>query len=189
MARAQLERFTVIKFVGAGIIFISSLFWGFKSSLTPYKRYKNLIKINSCLNTMKNEIRFSSDYIDDVLIRVAKISEFDYLFKTATALYKSIPISERWKKAVTCDAPLLHLSKEDTETLKMFGLELGMTDREGQLKNIENTMSMLETLQSEAKEDYDKTSRLRKGLGVSVGLFTIILLYWKNYGGKLWMSI
>ena len=167
----------MIKFIGAGIIFLSSVFWGFASSQVPYKRYKNLIKISSCLNTMKNEIRFSSDYIDDILIRVAKISEFDYLFKTATAFDKSIPISKRWKEALICDAPLLHLSKEDSEALKMFGLELGMTDREGQLNNIENTISILQSLELSAKDDYDKTSKLKKGLGVSFGLVTIILLY------------
>lgn len=167
----------MIKLIGALIILISSVIWGFASSQIPYKRYKNLIKISSCLNTMKNEIRFSSDYIDNILIRVAKISEFDLLFKTAASFDKSMPISERWKKAVISDAPLLHLSKEDTEALTMFGLELGMTDREGQLKNIESSMSILKTLQQSAKDDYDKTSRLKKGLGVSLGIFTIILLY------------
>lgn len=177
MVRVQLERFIVIKFIGALTILISSIFWGFINSQIPYKRYKNLIKIHSCLNTMKNEIRYSSDYIDDVLIRVSKISEFDYLFKTATEFDKSIPVSGRWKRAIECDAPSLHLEKEDIETLEMFGLELGMTDREGQLKNIENTMSILRTLQEAAKDDYDNTSKLKKGLGVSVGLFAIILLY------------
>ena len=170
----------MIKFIGALIILISSIILGFLSSQIPYKRYKNLIKIHSCLNTLKNEIRYSSDYIDDVLLRVSKISEFDYLFKTTTDFNKNIPVSDRWKKAVECDAPFLHLSKEDSETLKMFGLELGMTDREGQLKNIENTMSILKTLQESAKNDYDNTSKLRKGLGVSVGLFAIILLYWNE---------
>ena len=62
----------MIKLIGALTILISSIFWGFISSQTPYKRYKNLIKIHSCLNTMKNEIRYSSDYIDDVLLRVSK---------------------------------------------------------------------------------------------------------------------
>lgn len=177
MVLVQLERYIVIKFIGALIILVSSIIWGCLSSQIPYKRYKNLIKIHSCLNTMKNEIRYSSDYIDDVLLKVSKISEFDYLFKTTTDFNKNIPVSDRWKKAIECDAPFLHLSKEDTETLKMFGLELGMTDREGQLKNIENTMSILKTLQVSAKNDYDNTSKLRKGLGVSVGLFAIILLY------------
>lgn len=167
----------MIKFIGAGIILISSIMWGFLNAMSPYKRYNNLMKISLCLNTMKNEIRFSSEYIDDVLIKVYKITEFEYIFKTATLFDKSISISKRWKMAVVNDAPLLHLSKEDVEILSLFASELGMTDREGQLKNIENTLSHLNTLEHAAKDEYDKNSKLQKGLGLSVGLFAIILLY------------
>lgn len=147
------------------------------SSQIPYKRYKNLLKIISCLNTMKNEIRFSQDYIDDVLIKVSKICEFNFIFKTATTFDKTLPVSKRWKQALICDAPSLKLSSQDFEALISFGAELGMTDREGQLRNIENTMSILNTLQVSAKDEYEKMSKLKKGLGLSLGLFTIILLY------------
>ena len=165
------------KIFGAIMIFLSCTFWGFSSSLVPYKRYKNLIKIMSALNTMKNEIRFSSDYIDEIILKAVKISEFDYIFQTTAEYEKSIPISKRWKDAVLEDYQKLHLNKEDCEALIMFGSELGMTDREGQLKNIENTLAMLATLKESAKEDYEKMSKLKKGLGLSLGLFTIIILF------------
>lgn len=167
----------MIKLFGASIIFIFSTAWGYISSQIPYKRYKNLLKIISCLNTMKNEIRFSQDYIDDILLKVSKICEFDFIFKTTTTFDKTIPISKRWKQALTYDAPSLKLSTQDCEALIGFGAELGMTDKEGQLKNIENTVSILNTLQVSAKDEYEKMSKLKKGLGLSLGLFTIILLY------------
>ena len=74
------------------------------------------------------------------------------------------------------DSPLLNLKKEDSEILIMLGHELGMTDREGQLKIIDNLLSSLNTLQTNAKEEYDKKSKLQKGLGISLGLFAIIIL-------------
>ena len=58
----------------------------------------------------------------------------------------------------------------------MFGHELGMTDREGQLKIIDNLLSNLRTSITDAKEEYDKKSKLQKGLGISLGLFAIIIL-------------
>ena len=166
----------MFKFVGALLIFSSTTILGFKSSLIPLKRYRNLYKISNCLNTMKNEIRYSSDFIDEILIKVSKINDFPFLFKSTAEIDKKIPISSRWKKAVTADAPLLKLNKEDCESLIIFGQELGMTDREGQLKIIENILSTLDTLQQNAKEDYDKKSKLQKGLGISLGLFAIIIL-------------
>ncbi len=167
----------MIRFIGAALILVSTSVWGFLNSMIPYKRYKNLIKIIAALNAMKNEIRFSSDYIDNVLIKVSLITDFDMIFKTAANIDKALPISARWKKALQEDASSLHLSKEDYEVLAMLGAELGMTDREGQLKNIENTISMLEVLQNSAKEDYENMSKLKKGLGVSVGLFAVIILF------------
>ncbi len=167
----------MFKYIGALLIFSSSALIGFKSSLIPLKRYKNLYKISNCLNTMKNEIRYTSDYIDEVLQNVSKINNFTFIFKTTASIDRKIPVSTRWEKAVLTDAPLLNLSKEDCEILIMFGHELGMTDREGQLKIIENLLSSIETLQQKAKEEYDKKSKLQKGLGISLGLFAIIILF------------
>lgn len=166
----------MFKYIGALLIFTSSALIGFKSSLIPLKRHKNLYKISNCFNTMKNEIRYSSDYIDEILKKVSKINNFAFIFKTTASFEKSIPVSVRWEKAVLTDSPLLNLKKEDSEILIMFGHELGMTDREGQLKIIDNLLSNLDTLITDAKEEYDKKSKLQKGLGISLGLFAIIIL-------------
>ena len=65
----------MFKYIGALLIFTSSALIGFNSSLIPLKRYKNLYKISNCFNTMKNEIRYSSDYIDEILKKVSKIND------------------------------------------------------------------------------------------------------------------
>lgn len=176
MDQAQLEKYIVFKLFGAILILISAFSWGYLSSLKPYKRYKNLLKINSGLTAMENEIRFSSDYIDNILKKVAKIIEFDKIFLTCANYDKSLSISKRWQLAVENDYTALNLSKADCEILFMLGAELGMTDREGQLKNIENSISMLKTMQANAKEEYEKMSKLKKGIGITIGLFAVIML-------------
>ena len=166
----------MFKYIGALLIFTSSALIGFNSSLIPLKRYKNLYKISNCFNTMKNEIRYSSDYIDEILKKVSKINDFSFIFNTTASIDKTISIAARWEKAVLTDSPQLNLKKEDSEILIMFGHELGMTDREGQLKIIDNLLSNLRTSITDAKEEYDKKSKLQKGLGISLGLFAIIIL-------------
>lgn len=166
----------MFKFVGAILILVSAFIWGYLSSLTPYRRYKSLLKINAGLLAMENEIRYSSDYIDNILIKVSKIIDFDKLFLTCAESDKTLSLSERWRNSVTEDSVPLHLSKEDCEILIMLGAELGMTDREGQLKNIENTISMLKSMQINSKEEYQKLSKLKKSLGITLGLFVVIML-------------
>lgn len=167
----------MFKLAGALIIFASSTIWGFEKAAVPMKRYKNLAKIISVLNAVKNEIRFTSEFIDDIFLKASKITDFDCIFKTAADYEKNIAISERWKKAVSEDFSQLSLSKEDFEALLMFGAELGMTDREGQIKNIENTITILDALKQSARDDYEKTAKLNRGLGIALGLTAIILLY------------
>ena len=87
-----------------------------------------------------------------------------------------IPLKRRWERAVLEDYKKLYLKKEDVETILLLAGELGMTDREGQIKNIKHVKKLVDVLQKEAKDEYFKQSKLLKGLGVSVGLFLVILL-------------
>ncbi len=176
MVQAQSETFIVFKLLGSMLILISSFLWGYMSSLKPYKRYKNLLKISQGLMAMENEIRYSSDYIDVVLKRVANTIGFDKLFLSCASYDNSLPISKRWKQSVLNDYKSLELTDADCEILFMLGAELGMTDREGQLKNIENSVGLLKVLQESAKEEYEKMSRLKKGIGITLGLFAVIIL-------------
>ena len=166
----------MIKYIGAMLIFASTYYWGFRSSLIPYKRYKNLMKINSGFLAMKNEIRYSGDYIDEVLLKTGKVIDFKKIFLTAAQMDKMLPIRKRWEEAVILDSPSLYFNNDDIEILNMFSQELGMTDREGQIKNIEHTVELIKHNINSAKEEYDNMSKLKKGLGISAGLFAIILL-------------
>ena len=166
----------MFKCTGAILILTSAFIWGYLSSLLPYKRYKSLLKINAGLLAMENEIRYSSDYIDNILIKVSRIIDFDKLFLTCAESDKTSSVSERWRNSVIKDSIPLHLSKEDCEILFMLGAELGMTDRDGQLKNLENSISMLKSMQGNAKEEYQKLSKLKKSLGITTGLFIVIML-------------
>ena len=176
MAPEQSEKFIVFKLTGAILILVSAFLWGYFSSLIPYKRYKSLLKINAGLLALENEIRYSSDYIDNILSKVSRTIDFDKLFLTCAKTDKTLSISQRWKKSVLEDSSSLFLSKEDCEILIMLGAELGMTDREGQLKNIENSISLLKSMQECAKEEYHKMSKLKKSLGITLGLFVVIML-------------
>lgn len=164
------------KLTGSVLILLGTSIWGFSYSNIYYKRHKNLMRFIVCLTAMENEISFTKQPIEAVLKRVSDITEFKEIFLTASNLSCEMPIKKRWELAVLKDSKRLYFKKCDTEIISMLGGELGMTDRDGQIKNIRHIKKLTENLESEAKEEYQKQSKLLKGLGVSVGLFLVILL-------------
>lgn len=166
----------MIKFLGAILIFTGSVMLGFFYSYIPYKRYKNLLMVYSGLCSMESEIRFSKSYIDDILLKISKNLKFDYIFKTASDFKKDLPISTRWTLACKKDAKNLYFTNEDIHTISMLSYELGMTDKQGQLNNINHIKSLLNNNINSSYEEYKKQSKLTKSLGICIGLFIIILL-------------
>lgn len=166
----------LVKIVGGILIVLGTSILGFSASMMNYKRHKNLIKIIVGLTAMENEISYTKKPIDEVLKRVSEIIDFKEIFLTTAKMSNEIPLKRRWESAVLEDYKKLYLKKEDVETILLLAGELGMTDREGQIKNIKHVKKLTEVLQKEAKDEYFKQSKLLKGLGVSVGLFLVILL-------------
>lgn len=166
----------LFKITGGVLIILGTSILGFLASGVNYRRHKNLVRFLLGLNAMENEIRYTKNPIDDVLKRVSDITGFEEIFMTATELCDGISIKKRWERAVLKDSKKLCFKKEDIEIILLLGGELGMTDREGQIKNIEHIKKLVRALEKEAKEEYIGQSKLLKGLGVSIGLFLVILL-------------
>ena len=166
----------LVKIVGGILIVLGTSMLGFSASGRNYKRHKNLLKFITGLTAMENEINYTKKPIDEVLKRVSEIIDFREIFLTTAKISDEISLKKRWERAVLEDYKKLYFKKEDVETILLLGGELGMTDREGQIKNIKHIKKLVDVLQKEAKDEYFRQSKLLKGLGVSVGLFLVILL-------------
>ena len=166
----------LIKIVGGFLIVLGTSILGFSASGVNYKRHKNLVKFITGLTAMENEISYTKKPIDEVLIKVSEVIDFKEIFLTTAKMSDEVSLKNRWKRAVLKDSKKLGFTKEDVETILLLGGELGMTDREGQIKNIKHVKKLVDVLQKDAKDEYFKQSKLLKGLGVSVGLFLVILL-------------
>ncbi len=166
----------IFKITGSVLIVSGTGIFGLLKSVKLHKRYKNLVKLEACFVAMANEISFSNDCIDVILLRVSQICEFNKIFSSVAGLSHDKPLSQRWKESIKNDAQELYLSKSDCEILCMLAGELGMTDREGQLKNIEHIRNLLKQAVNEAYEEYARESKMLKGLGIMAGMFLVILL-------------
>lgn len=166
----------ITKILGTVLIVSGTSLFGTNRARALHTRYKNLIKINSGLVILENEIRYSKDFIDIILSRIASMTNMCEIFKTCANLPQEIPISKRWVSAVEQDSKSLHLLKSDTEILSILASELGMCDRDGQIANIRHVMTLLKKASDEAYCEYQKLSKLYCGLGILSGVFTSLIL-------------
>ena len=166
----------ITKILGTVLIVFGTSLFGINHAKALLTRYKNLIKINSGLVILENEIRYSKDFIDRIFLRVASMTNMTKIFKTCADLPQEIPISKRWIAAVEQDSKALHLLKSDSEILSILSSELGMCDREGQISNIRHVMTLLKKASDEAYCEYQKLSKLYSGLGILSGIFASLIL-------------
>ncbi len=166
----------IYKIIGSVLIISGTTVYGLSRALLLYKRYKNLLKISSGLTIMENEINFTCDCMDNILSRISSIIEMNEIFYTASVMSHDITLNQRWKAAVQKDSGSLKLTKHDCEIISLLGAELGMTDRSGQIKNINHIKALIDIQTTEAKEEYDKQSKMIRGLGITAGIFIVIML-------------
>ena len=165
----------ICKIIGSALIICGTTVFGLSRALLLYKRYKSLLKISSGLTVMENEINYTCDCIDTILCRISSIIEMNEIFYNTSAMSRDIPLKQRWKTAVEQDAASLRLTKHDCEIISLLGGELGMTDRSGQLKNIDHIKSLIDIQTSEAKQEYDNQAKMIRGLGITAGIFLVII--------------
>lgn len=166
----------IYKLIGGFMIILGTSLFGFLKAKIPHERYINLLKISSGFTMMENEINYTSDCIDEIFKRISDAIEMDEIFMTFVREENEISSGTKWINAINKDAKILGLTKSDADILKMFASELGMTDRCGQIKNIKHIKALLENCINEAYQEVMRQSKMIKGVGVSVGVFIVILL-------------
>lgn len=140
------------------------------------KRRNSLIKIRMALSILETEIVFSSYHLKEVFKRISRISDMEKLFMSVAENMEDMGIGNAWQYAVDKNRKEMGLKKEDAEILKTLSTRLGMSDREQQVKNIRHTDALILKALTEAEEEYKKSAKLYRSMGVLGGLFLIILM-------------
>lgn len=79
-----------------------------------------------------------------------------------------------WNKAI--QNTVLNITKEDKNAIMQFGKMLGKTDTDGQISQIDLTISFLDMQIEKAETDKQKNAKLYKTLGAVTGIGIIIIL-------------
>ncbi len=166
----------MLRLIGAFFILFSALQLGLLKSRRLHQRVQCLEQLMGLLNQFLGEVQFGLRPLPDIFERLGKQSGGEGFALTAQEMKLRDGRSARscFHSAINASYPLL--SQEDKETLLALGEGLGACDNSTQCRLIESVIRRLEVRQQSAREFAVKNGRLYQGLGLTGGLFFILLL-------------
>ena len=143
-------------------------------------RVRNILDFITVLNIMHTKIRYNQEVLENIFIDVQKEITRDVgrIFYEVGAEYNKNEkdISEIWTEVIEDSFRDLDLTFEDERILIDFGLALGKSDIEGELRNIEVTIEKLKGQLTYAKEKNDKYAKVYRTLGTLCGIVIAVIL-------------
>lgn len=165
------------KLMGGGMIITATTIAGFLKARTLANRVDSLIRIKTALSVLESEISFSANSLKLAFLRIERTVDTGGMFAEAGEAIAGCGVEQAWKQAVDNSRRRLSLTEHDAELLKTLAAELGMTDRENQIKNIRRVSALLDAASVQAQAEYTQTARLYRSGGILTGLLFIILLF------------
>lgn len=166
----------MLKLIGAFFILFSALQLGLLKSRRLHQRVQCLEQLKGLLNQFLGEVQFGLRPLPDIFERLGNQPGGEGFALTAQEmkLRDGRSAGNCFYSAIEASYPLL--SQEDKETLLALGEGLGACDNATQCRLIESVIRQLEVRQQSAREFAVKNGRLYQGLGLTGGLFFILLL-------------
>lgn len=171
----------LLKIWGCVMIFLGCSGIGFSLGNDYILRIKHLEQVKKYFRLLEGEIQYSNSGIFEALSKLSKQSSgffTDFLGKTAEDMTNHKSLKEAWniaiKQILENKSKLMH---SDIDIVKELGESLGITDRETQIKNIENSIAQIDSIINELKKYKNEKCKIYKTSGIVAGAFiTIILL-------------
>lgn len=133
-----------------------------------------LERLISAFEMLETEIRFNRTEIKKAFLNTEKALPMYGFLKTAAENMDKLGIKKAWENAA--DKCLRSLSDVDRNAVKILSSKLGMTDAEGQIKQLEYVKNILKHQAGEAEKEYKRLGRLYRSGGVLAGAFIVLVL-------------
>lgn len=168
-------KYTFLFFIFLGVSFLGNLI---------SKKYKNRIEelrdFKEACNILESKIRFTYEPLGDIFQEISKIlrkeNRIYKIFENSSFNMKKCDFKTSWEKSIDEEKTNLNLKNEDINLIKGLSNMLGKTDMEGQLSEIDLTMSFLDNQILLAEEECRKNEKMYRSLGTIFGLAIIIIL-------------
>lgn len=168
----------VIKYTLLLIIFITSTSIGILLSKRSVHRVIELKEFKKTINMIENKMKFTYEPLGEIFydIHINSNGTISEIYKDASELIKTMSTKQAWNQAIKQNEEKLYIDTEDKNTILNLGKMLGTTDIEGQVSELELTLSFIDIQISKAEEEKKKNEKLYKSLGSIIGLTIVIIL-------------
>nr|WP_302599274.1 stage III sporulation protein AB [uncultured Cellulosilyticum sp.] len=170
-----------MKLIGISFILLGCTVSGFIIDGWERKRIKELENFIYIFELLKRDIDYQLTPLREACKAVIRFASRDVgkvfgNFEKQMAEKTSWNIEEMWQNAIEEEKQNLYLKEEDYSVLNGFGKACGYLDKEMQEKNIEMVIASLKARTLDAKQHYDKNTKLNKYLGFFIGACISIFL-------------
>jgi len=170
----------IIKFLGMGIIMLSSTLMGICFSQRLASRERELNNLYNSLQMLFNELSFSMAPIKDIMCTLSYVAQGECkemleLLKHHIESGKSAP--ESWVYSIEKCAHKMSLTKEDMQYLVMMSPAFDAYEIDEQKMRLKEIMQRILLLAENAKNVKTKNSKLVKMLGVYGGVLLCIIIF------------
>lgn len=170
-----------LKVIGAVCIIISTTAIGFGQSFRLHLRYRELQELKKILCLLSGEIRFGGGTLEEAFEQVAGRSDppfqgFFLFLAEEMRKKEGERLMDIWNRAAGERLKDAHLTRTDQEIVARLGNEMGLLDRETQLRTIALAAEQVEDARKELQGELPKKMRLYNCLGILAGVFITILL-------------
>jgi stage III sporulation protein AB len=171
----------MLKIVGAACILGAAVAFGESKARFLEQRVRQLQQFQRSLKLLTAEISFSRSLLSDAFRNVSGQSEAPIreLYGCAAEILsagREQTAREAWEEALRRVSPQASFTASDREIIGSLGVSLGVSQQEGQLKQIQLAEQHLSFALEAAREDRQRQARLWRYLGFISGAALIILL-------------
>lgn len=167
----------LIKITGAVLIISAGTIYGFSRAEKLAKRERTLISIKTALGLLESEIVFTSHHLKQAFLHINSICNCDNFFLYIAENIENLGIAKAWCMSVDHKKNDLCITDSDADILKILASELGRSDREHQIKNINHVSSLLSQAAQDAHNEYKKSAKFYRSMGILGGIFIVLLLF------------
>jgi stage III sporulation protein AB len=171
----------MLKFVGAACIMGAAVAFGESKARFLEQRVRQLQQFQRSLKLLTAEITFSRSLLPAAFMQVSKQSDppIRELYGCAADLLsaeRELTAREAWEQALGRVYPQSSFIAADREIIGSLGVSLGVSQQEGQIKQIQLAEQHLSFALEAARENRQRQAKLWRYLGFISGAALIILL-------------
>lgn len=167
----------LIKYINLGAVFLITFYIGYLLSKQYSQRVLELKELQTALTLLETKIKFTYEPLPEIFLQMEAMLEgsIKLLFKKINEKLKESSLQVAIEEAIKLTP--LSLINEDKIILNDLAKTLGKTDKEGQVSQIELSLSFLNSQVKKAEKEEEKNAKLYKTLGATIGMAFAILLF------------